>query len=80
MVRMNRAIRKLRWCGFLLALCSVIILTTFKINYLQSLGWCLSVMSCAIWIYDSYRSKSMPRLYMETMYLIFGIWGIINWL
>jgi hypothetical protein len=38
------------------------------------------VMSCAIWIYDSYRSKSMPRLYMETMYLIFGIWGIINWL
>ena len=80
MVRLNRAIRKLRWCGFLLALCSVIILTTFKINYLQSFGWCLSVMSCAIWIYDSYRSKAMPRLYMECMYLIFGIWGIINWL
>ena len=80
MVRLNRAIRKLRWCGFLLALCSVIILTTFKINYLQSLGWCLSAMSCAIWIYDSYRSKSMPRLYMETMYFFFGIWGIINWL
>ena len=30
---------------FPLALCSVIILTTFKINYLQSLGWCLSAMS-----------------------------------
>jgi len=80
MMRINRAIRKLRWCGFLLALCSVIILTTFKINYLQSFGWLLSVMSCAIWTFDSYRSKSMPRFYMEIMYLLFGMWGIINWL
>ena len=79
-MRINRAIRKLRWFGFLLALFSVIILTTFKVNYLQSFGWFLSVMSCAIWTFDSYRSKSMPRFYMEIMYLIFGIWGIINWL
>jgi len=79
-MRINRAIRKLRWFGFLLALSSVIILTTFKVNYLQSFGWFLSVMSCAIWTFDSYRSKSMPRFYMEIMYLIFGIWGIINWL
>ena len=74
-----RIIRRLRWFGFFLALSSVVILTTFKVNYLQATGWGLSAMSCSIWIFDSYRSKHRPRMFMEMMYLIFGIWGIINW-
>jgi hypothetical protein len=73
-------VRKLRWLGFVLALFSVIILTTFKINYLQAIGWGLSASSCSIWAFDSYRSKHKPRMFMELMYLICGIWGIINWL
>ena len=73
-------VRKLRWCGFTLALFSVIILTTFKIHYIQALGWSLSVISCGVWVFDSYRSKHKPRMFMELMYMGFGIWGIINWL
>jgi hypothetical protein len=52
-----RIIRRLRWFGFFVALSSVVILTTFKINYLQATGWGLSALSCSIWIFDSYRSK-----------------------
>lgn len=73
-------VRKLRWFGFILALSSVILLTTFKINYIQATGWALSAMSCSVWIFDSYRSKHRPRMFMELIYLICGIWGIINWL
>ena len=75
-----RIVRKLRWLGFTFALCSVFILTTFKINYLQSIGWGLSAISCSIWSYDSYRLKHRPRMFMELMYFFCGIWGIINWL
>jgi hypothetical protein len=49
-----RIIRRLRWFGFFVALSSVVILTTFKINYLQATGWGLSALSCSIWIFDSY--------------------------
>jgi hypothetical protein len=48
-----RIIRRLRWFGFFVALSSVVILTTFKINYLQATGWGLSALSCSIWIFDS---------------------------
>ena len=75
-----RTIRKIRWFGFCLALISVFLLTTFKVNYIQASGWALSAMSCCIWIFDSYRSKHRPRMFMEMIYLICGIWGIINWL
>jgi hypothetical protein len=74
-----RIVRRLRWLGFTLALISVFLLTTFKINYIQATGWGLSALSCSIWVVDSYRSKHKPRMCMEIMYLVCGIWGIINW-
>lgn len=80
MMRTSRTLKFMRWFGFLLALGSVIVLTTFKVHYLQSFGWTLSVMACAIWSYDSYKLNATPRMLMELMYLFFGIWGIINWL
>ena len=70
--------RLLRWLGFILALISVIILTSFK--DLQSFGWFVSSLSCMIWAYDSYKSRHTPRFFMECLYTACAVWGVVNWL
>ena len=81
LLKRNNAIkvrRLLRWIGFILALISVIVLTSFK--EMQSFGWFVSSLSCMIWAYDSYKSRHTPRFFMECLYTACAIWGVVNWM
>jgi hypothetical protein len=85
---MNKVLRRkldtkiARYIAFCIAICSVFILTTFKINEYQSFGWMLGVISCSMWAYWGWQDRSQEgygRFLMEITYVLLSIWGIYNW-
>ena len=69
-----------RWIFFTTAFISILVLTTFKSNIGQVIGWSLSLTSCLAWAYFGYKDKDNPRMLMEIMYASMSVWGIVNWL
>ena len=68
-----------RWIGFILAILGVYVLSSANIST-QWLGWTISSVSCAIWVYMGYKDKDIPRMLMELVYVFLSIRAILNWL
>lgn len=46
----------------------------------QWIGWSISSVSCAIWVYMGYKDKDWPRMLMELVYVFLSIRAVMNWL
>jgi hypothetical protein len=43
-------------------------------------GWSISAVSCAIWVYYGYKDKDWPRMLMEVMFMFLAIRAVLNWI
>jgi len=78
-IRYYQNISGIRWIGFLIAMCSVWILSGANIST-QWLGWAFGVFGCSIWVYIAIKDKDVPRTLMEIMYLVMSVRAVYNWL
>ena len=46
----------------------------------QWLGWLITGLSCAIWVWCGYKDKDWPRMIMELMYMFLSLRAVFNWL
>ena len=76
---MSKIKNKTRWLGFAIAVLSVYILSSANIST-QWIGWSLSVVACVMWVWFGYKDKDWPRMLMETMYMLFSLRAVFNWL
>ena len=68
-----------RWLGFALAIIGVYVLSSAHIPT-QWLGWLITGLSCAIWVWYGYKDKDWPRMLMELFYCFLAIRAILNWM
>jgi hypothetical protein len=68
-----------RWIGFFLAILGVWILSSANIST-QWVGWSISAISCAMWVYYGYKDKDWPRMWMEIMFMFLAIRAVLNWI
>jgi|TARA_Y100000310_G_scaffold239738_1_gene243464 hypothetical protein len=73
---------KARYFALALAICAVVILTSFKTDSMQSIGWLISGFSCCLWAYWGWLDRAKEgyaRFIMESFYFSMAFWGFINW-
>ena len=73
---------KTRYFALALAICAVVILTSFNTNSMQSIGLLISGFSCCLWAYWGWLDRAKEgyaRFIMESFYFSMAFWGFINW-
>ena len=71
-----------RYGALILAIIAVVILTSFKDNRMQSIGWLVSGVSCSLWAYWGWLDRmkeGYARFIMESFYFSMALWGFVNW-
>lgn len=71
-----------RYLAFFLSITSVFVLTSFKYNMFQALGWSFGVVACLMWAYWGWQDRNQEgygRFLMEITSVGLGIWGVVNW-
>jgi hypothetical protein len=80
----HKVIKHYRFVAVCLMILAMMIFVT-TIKQIQWIGWFLSSISTAIWIYDCKRDMILPhdkysRMTMELIYLVGSVIATITWL